>query len=459
MWNLRVIDTDKALYVAIADAMERDIRNGTLAPGEKMPTHRELARAVGVNVTTVTRAYREAEKRGLVISVVGSGTYVSSDSGCNTSLVDTDRDTGKLIEMGLVHPLYGMEPDIRPIVESVLHQVHLKELMAYTPPQGLYRHRLAGSEWMRRYGVNAGPDEVIVTAGAQHALNCIFSSVFQPGDRIAVDCLVYPGVKTAARRCGVQLEAVEMDREGITPQALGAVCRRESVKGVYTVPTMQNPTNASMSARRRAEIAEIIRQYDLTLIEDDQYRFLCEEKDATLSRLLPERSIYIAGISKAFYAGLRVAFTAAPARYCNRIAQAVVDTQWMAPALNVEIACECIASGTADEIIARKREEIRRRAERMETRLSGYRYRYLPGSMFAWLELPGDWSAGDFEKAANANGVNVIAAYKFSVGGSVPPNCVRISLTGADHCEDFEKGLEILRRMLGFEIGPPPSVL
>ncbi|MDD4096315.1 MAG: GntR family transcriptional regulator, partial [Oscillospiraceae bacterium] len=64
MWDLKIIDTDQSLYVAIADAMERDIQLGILKGGERMPTHRELARIVGVNVTTITRAYKEAEKRG-----------------------------------------------------------------------------------------------------------------------------------------------------------------------------------------------------------------------------------------------------------------------------------------------------------------------------------------------------------------------------------------------------------
>ena len=74
MWDLRIIDTDKSLYVALADAIERDIRAKILAAGDKLPAQRELAKKVGVNVTTITRAYREAEKRGLVTSIVGSGT-------------------------------------------------------------------------------------------------------------------------------------------------------------------------------------------------------------------------------------------------------------------------------------------------------------------------------------------------------------------------------------------------
>jgi DNA-binding transcriptional MocR family regulator len=137
----------------------------------------------------------------------------------------------------------------------------------------------------------------------------------------------------------------------------------------------------------------------------------------------------------------------------------VVDTLWMAPTLNAEIACECIASGTTEEIIASKRQELRRRAQRMETELSGYKYRYVPDSMFVWVTLPDYWRSVEFERTANVNGVNVISSDKFSVGSIVPPNCVRISLSGPGSMEEFEEGLAILRKILSFEIGSAGGVI
>ncbi len=288
---------------------------------------------------------------------------------------------------------------------------------------------------------------------------CIFSSVFQPGDRVAVDCLTYPGVKTAAKICGIQLEAVAMDDEGMTPQGLAAVCSRQEIKGIYTVSVMQNPTNAFMSERRSAEIAEVIKENSLILIEDDLYRFLSSSRQSPLTSLIPEQSIYLAGISKAFYAGLRVCFMCAPEKYCNRIAQAVVDTIWMAPALNAEIAVECILIGQADRIIALKREELQRRAQLLEKKLSKYHFRYVPDSMFAWLELPSDWSSGEFVRTASDSGVNVVSSEKFSVGGIIPPNFIRISLSGADDSSEFEKGLDILLKVLNREISMVGGVL
>ncbi len=206
-------------------------------------------------------------------------------------------------------------------------------------------------------------------------------------------------------------------------------------------------------------MAEVIKKQDLILIEDDIYRCLSPEPATTLSALVPEQSLYLAGTSKAFYAGLRICFVASPMKYTNRITQSVVDTLWTAPALNAEIACACIDSGAADEIIARKRAEIRRRAELLALKLSDYSYRYAPDSMFTWLELPDDWNGNDFEKTAHDCGVNVISSGRFSIGGSMPPNGVRISLSGADSIAEFETGLNILLRILKREIGMAGGVI
>ena len=444
MWDLKSIDTEKPLYIAIADAIERDIRERVLASGEKLPTHRELAKIVGVNVTTATRAYNEAEKRGLITAIVGNGTFVTSDLGGNSSLMNTESKRGGLIEMGLVLPLYSAEPDITPICKKILSKADVNSFMQYTPPQGFVQHRQTGARWVGRFGVRADENNVIVTSGAQHAINCILSACFEPGDRIAVDYLTYPGIKSAAKRCGVKLEGVMTDREGMIPDELEAICTRHDIKGIYTSTCLQNPTNATMSDSRKKELSRIIQTRGLLTVEDDLYRFLCDEKTPTLTSFIPENSIYIAGIAKAFYAGLRVGFVISPPQYYNRICQAIVDTVWMAPAINAEIACECINCGLADEIIHAKREEISRRASLMADMLKNYKYEYAPNSMFAWVKLPDDWNSVHFERAARISGISVIASDKFTVSNITLPNYVRISLSGATSTAEFERGLKIM---------------
>jgi len=451
MWELKIIDTDKPLYMAIAEALERDIRSGVLSAGEKLPTHRELAQKVGVNVTTATRAYNEAEKRGLVTAVVGNGTFVTSDLGESSSLLAAGHGDKGYIEMGLALPLYSVEPDINQVLKKILNSKQLNISMQYTSPQGLASHRHVGAQWVRRFGVCANANNVIVTSGVQHALHCILLGCFEPGNRIAVDYLTYPGFKAAARRCGIKLEGVMMDHEGMIPSELEAVCKRHNMKGIYISANLQNPTNATMSESRRIELIRVIQKYDLLLLEDDLYRFLADNELPELTTLIPEKSIYIAGVAKAFYAGLRTAFVVSPRQYYNKICQAVVDTVFMAPGINAEIACECINSGLADVIIQLKREEISRRASIAVEMLQGYELSWAPYSMFIWLKLPDEWNSIQLERATQENGVNVIASDKFTVSNTTLPNYIRISLTSADNTSELVKGIDILLRVLRHE--------
>lgn len=459
MWDLKVLNTDKALYIAIADAIERDVRRGILKPGDRMPTHRKLADIIGVNVTTVTRAYGEAEKRGLITAVVGSGTFITGDGGNRASLMNTSEQKHPRIEMGLVFPLYSAEPDIRPLLLQTASRSFLKDLTKYVPPQGLLRHREIGAAWVKRFGICTDADRIIITSGIQYALNCILSSLFLAGDHIAADCITYPGIKSAARRYGVRLEAVDMDEEGMLPQSLDALCSRMDIKGIYTVSRLQNPTNIVMSESRRLDLADVIRRRGLLLIEDDLYGFLAPEGTLPLSAALPDQSLYLAGLSKAFYPGLRIGFLVSPEKYRSRISQTVVDTVWMASPLNAEIACNCIESGMADEIIRTKKEALAERSSMMFRILKHGRIHYAPHNMFAWIELPDGMDGRSFEEAAAACGIRLFSSDRFTVGSTVPPDCIRVSLTGADHISDFEQGLILLEKLFNHEIGEVSGIL
>lgn len=448
MWDLKVIDVDKSLYIALADALERDIRSGVLRAGDLLPTHRELAKKVGVTVTTVTRAYAEAARRNLINAIVGKGTFVAADAGVSASLINAEhKEEVPPIEMGLVHPLYSEECCLDMVVAEVLKRGDPHKYIVYADPQGMPRHREIGAAWVGRFGIKAEKDSIIITAGTQHALHCIFSSLFESGDRIAVDCLTFPGVKAAARSNGLRLEAVTMDEFGMVPASLEALCNRHEVKGIYATGNIQNPTNCNMNADRRRAISEIIRRRNLLLVEDDVYGFLAA-RPQPLAALAPQHSIYIAGLSKAFYAGLRVAFVAAPPSLCGRITQGVVDSIWMASPLCAEIACEAITSTIADRIIERKKAELDKRIALFRKKMRGFTFLLGGRNMFAWIKLPEYWTGGLFEQAAQESGIRVVAAEKFTVGHMPPPDFVRVAISAAEDWQTFEAGLDILVEVL-----------
>ena len=448
MWNLKIIDTNKSLYIALADALERDIRAGVLQPGDRLPSHRDLAKSVGVTVTTVTRAYAEAEKRNLITAMVGMGTFVAADAGVAASLVDTSAQSVKAVNMGLVHPLHGSEQYLEEVVQRVLARGGLHRFVPYAFPQGHHAHRETGARWVGRFGVNATAESVVVTAGTQHALHCIFSTLFEPGDRVAVEKYTYPGVKSAARANCIRLEAVEMDTQGMLPESLDALCQRQNIKGLYTAGLVQNPTNSSMGPQRRQALGEVIQRHGLLLLEDGVDAFLAEGDSRTLSALLPEQSIFICGMAQAFYTGLRIAFVVAPRAMCVSIAQGVVDSIWMTPPLCAEIICETINSGIADKIITQKKDELDKRMSLFKQRLRGYSFVLEQRSMHVWLELPHGWTSTAFEQAAQRVGLQVYSSEKFTVGHMPPPNCVRLAISSPQTMQTFRQGLDLLVRVL-----------
>jgi DNA-binding transcriptional MocR family regulator len=437
------------LYQTLADAIERDVRAGRLGPGMRLPTHRDLADALGVNVSTVTRGYAEAERRGLIHATVGRGTFVASDGGARPSLVTPEPHGPGIVEMGIVTPLYALDPDIADGLRRLSARRDLKGLLHYAAPPGLPEHRAAGAAWMRRYGLEADPADVVVTAGGQHALTCCLTALFHPGQRVAVDSLTYPGIKSLAATLGIRLAPVSGDDQGMSAADLDAACRREEIAGVYLMPSVHNPTTLFMPPERRDELAAVIQRYSLLLIEDDPYALMHPSGPAApLSTLVPERGIFIAGVSKAFGAGLRVAFLCAPAPLRTKLSEAVLNTVWMASPITTELTCSLIMDGTADATVAAKRGEARRRYTVASEHLAGYAYQGHETGFFLWLHLPEPWSGAALELRAREAGVNLFGAERFSVGHEPVPAAVRISLSGPESLKDLAKGLDVVRQIL-----------
>jgi len=436
------------LYKGLADAIEQDISKGRLAPGERLPTHRDLADELGMNVSTITRGYREAEKRGLVTGTVGRGTFVASDATTSTSLVSFEPTTPGMLEMGLVAPLHHMDPDITEGFRRIARRKDPTSFMRYTDPRGLPSHRKAGAAWATRYGLKTEPENVIVCAGAQHALTCCLSGLLRSGDRIATDALTYPGMKTLASMLGIRLVPIEMDSDGMIPASLDAACRRDEIKAIYLMPGVHNPTTVTIPESRRTEIAHLAQKHDLIIIEDDAYDLTDLTGNTPVANRAPERSVYIAGMSKSLAAGLRIAFLVAPRQMLKPLAQSVLNTIWMAPSLNGELAAMWINDGTADQVIQKKRTAASRRYMLACDVLDGFRFRGKHSGFYLWLDLPAPWTGQTFEKEAQRQGINVFGAEKFAVGEAVAPAAARISLTGTDTLTDLEKGLLGIRGIL-----------
>jgi DNA-binding transcriptional MocR family regulator len=451
-WIPHIQSSDTPLYKQLADTIEQDIFSGRLQPGDKLPTHRDLADLLKMNVTTVTKGYKEAERRGLIAGTVGRGTYVASDAGSSTSMVSHEPHAPGMIELGLVNPMYHLDPDLAAGLKQLCRKRDISTLMHYSDPGGLPEHRVVGAEWANRFGLEVSSNSVMICSGAQHALTCTLSGLFRPGDRIATDSLTYPGMKTLASMLGLRLVPVEMDKSGMVAESLDRICRREQIKGLYLMPGVHNPTTTTIPEFRRESLAKVVIRHDLIVIEDDAYDLTRPGVIPPLSALIPGNGIYIAGISKALAAGLRVAFIVIPQKYRRPIREAILNTTWMTPPLNVELVSMWIRDGKADKVIDLKRKEAAKRFAMAGKILRDYSFTGQATGFFIWLSLPAPWRGLIFEQRMRELGVNVFGAEKFTVGDAPAPAAARISLTGTKSIDELAAGLQLIKRVLDGEL-------
>jgi DNA-binding transcriptional MocR family regulator len=438
-------------YRAIAEALAQDVREGRLAAGTRLPTQRDLAWKLRVTIGTVSRAYGEAERRGLIVGEVGRGTYVRPPVG-PAAMMPSDRfdETADpdFIDLSINRPgTAGEGAVMAEALQRLAAEPDLGALLDYQAPAGRAEDRAAGAAFVEACGLTTTPEQVIATAGGQHAMACVIGAVTQPGDILAVEALTYPGLHALASLLHLRLVPVAIDDEGLIPEALDAVCRATSVRALYTMPTLHNPTTTTMSLARREALAEVARRHDVALIEDDVYGFLLDAPLPPLAHYAPERGYYLTSGSKSLMPALRVGYVHAPKAKVEPIAAAVRATVYSASPLMARIVARWITDGTAAQLVEEKRTEIRRRNRMARSILANFGFIGDPAAPHLWLTLPEPWRADDFVAAARHRGVGIIPAAAFAVARQ-PPEAVRICLGAQTTAERVERALMRLAELL-----------
>ncbi len=461
-WLPEDLDSQGPIYLAIADALGADLESGLLKPGDRLPTHRDLARHLGVNVMTVSRAYAEASRRGLVEGEVGRGTFVRRRERHATRFEVPQSAGPRLIDFHFNLPAGDPEILDATAILGDLAAGHRPLLHAGYVTAGLDQHRAAGAEWMGRAGADAEPERTLVCGGAQHAMTITFASLAGPGDLVLTEALTYPGMKALASVLGLRVHGLEMDSGGLLPEAFEAACRKAKPKALYCMPTVHNPTGTVMSEARRQEVANLARRYGVAIVEDDTYGYLCADPPPPIARFAPELGYFLTGTSKNLTAGLRIGYLSVPAAEAStaalleRLESNVAALTWMAAPLMAEIAARWISSGQADAMVAWKRREALARRELYERLMADFPTASHPGSSHVWLPLPRPWRGEDFVDQARRRGVGVTAAETFAAGRAAAPHAVRICLGTPASREEVEQGLAVLAEMLA---GPPEAAL
>jgi DNA-binding transcriptional MocR family regulator len=446
-WVPTLADREGPVYRRIVDALSADIASGRLNRGQQLPTHRALAKALGIDLTTVTRAYTEARERGLTQARAGRGTFVA-ESLSQPWHADAAQPQ---FDLSMNLPPQPLEADLEGRITrglaAIQREVGFSAHLNYREPSGSDAERDIAAAWLRPRLAHAHGDRLVICPGTQNALFNLLIALTSPGDIVLTEALTYPGIKAAAVYAGVRLIGVPIDQHGIVPDALDAACRQHKPKAVYLIPTIHNPTTASMPRSRREQVAGILRANNVLLLEDDAYGMLAPDA-VPIASLIPERTYFAASMSKCIAPGLRVSFLLTPDRdAAGRIAAALRASVQMPAFLMVALVTRWLRDGSADAMITAIRDEAAARQKLAATALARHAYASHPNGHHIWVPLPRNWSRTEFALHVQWQGLAVVTAEAFSVEDN-QPNAIRVSLGAARSRAELVQALAILAAAL-----------
>ncbi|MEO9131277.1 MAG: PLP-dependent aminotransferase family protein, partial [Sphingomonas sp.] len=351
LWLPDLTQVSGTKYQAIADALGSAIERGALRKGDRLPPQRAVAETLSVDLTTVTKAYDAARRRGLIEARGRAGSFVTGtiqDPILPPPSVDTGMNMPPESPAGLLS---------RAITETSSALLAGSEMawLQYAPAGGAPQDRAAGARLLSRYGLPSTEEEVILTAGGQNALHAILTSTLSTGDTVACGRFVYPGFKALAARMKLRL----LPLRRLDAATLAAACREQPVRALYVVPTNDNPTATTIDVGEREAIALVARQHNLQVIEDDAYGLLATAPIKPIAAFAPERCWYVASLSKIITPALRLAYVRAPGvGNALRLATDVHETAIMPPPLNAAMVSRWIDDGTFERLVVGMQTEI-----------------------------------------------------------------------------------------------------
>jgi DNA-binding transcriptional MocR family regulator len=460
------------LYRQLFEQIADQIRSGQLSRGERLPATRELAGLLGLNRTTVSAAYEMLEAEGLVHGQVGRGSFVTgtaAPSGVdwNALMERTDppvwgpsapgRD---VISFAVSRPSRHLFPldEFRASCATVLARHDLADILQLGSPAGYEPLRRYLLEEARRQHVAAPGDDLLVTNGCQQALDLIGRTLLRPGDTVAVEDPIYPGLKSLLTGMGAQLCGIPAAAAGMDPAQLDRALEREHPRLAVVTSNFQNPTGATLPLAARRALLEAARRWGVPVIENDAYGELRYSGDAVPALKQLDDSggtVLLRSFSKVSFPGLRVGWALGPKPLIDRLRHAKEAADLHTDQLSQAVLLEFAESGRLE---AHRARVLRAGAERLAATMAacrdhlppGTRWTQPEGGMNVWVRLPEPLDAGDLLARAQREGVSYLPGRYFAVS-RLDPGALRLSFAGLDP-DQIRTGLAILGQVMKAEL-------
>jgi DNA-binding transcriptional MocR family regulator len=451
---------------ALADALRALVVDGRLAVRTRVPSERALADELEVSRGSVSRAYDRLREDGYLASRRGAGSWLTLPGGAAPApaLPPPEHRDGPGRTLNLtVAALPGPEPLLS---DAAVRAAAVLPRHAHThgyASAGLPELRAALAAQLTGRGLPTTPDEVLVTAGAQHALHLLLALLTTPGDRVLVDAPAYPRTLAAIRGARARAVAVPLTATGWDPDGWAAVARTAAPRLAVTVPDFHNPTGLTMSAAHRAALAATCARAGTVLIADETCAELRLDGPALpppLGSFDPGGAVVTIGtMSKAAWGGLRIGWVRATSRLVRELAAARANVDMASPILEQLLAVELLASW--DAVLASRRTLLRPRRDALLGALAehapAWHVRRPRGGISAWIRLPAP-VATRVAAAAARDGVEVTPGPSFSVDGTFEHH-VRVPFTlPPDDLREAVARLAAIAALVGAGTEPAPVV-
>jgi DNA-binding transcriptional MocR family regulator len=438
---------------ALADALRAMVVDGRVAVRTKVPSERALAPELGVSRGTVSRAYNRLRADGFLVSARGAGSWLTLPGDAAPpapppAAAARGRDLS-------VAALPAPEPLLGEAAARAAAALHRHTAAHGYAPAGLPELREALAARFTARGVATAPDQILVTAGAQHALHLLLALLCAPGDRVLVDAPAYPRTLSAVRAARARPVPVPLGLSGWDADAWARTIAAAAPRLAVTIPDFHNPTGLSMSAAHRAALAETCARAGVALVADEtnaELRLDGPAPAAPLAAADPGGAVLTIGsMSKAAWGGLRLGWIRAAPRLVRELAAARADLDIASPVLEQLVAVELM--GSWDAVLASRRALLRPRRDALLAALTAHApawsARRPRGGLSAWVRLPAP-VATRLAAAAAGRGLLVPPGPSFSVDGTFERH-LRVPFTAPP--EDLEAAVRTLAE-LAAGLGP-----